>query len=101
MSTRLELSKDAIPILPDGVELRFDPVEKAWTVSVPARVVMPDDITIELLKRCDGKTPIATIIDDLAQAFSANPSQLKGDIDLMLQDLTDQGMVEVQLEVEL
>ncbi len=101
MSTRLELGREAVPTLPQGVELRFDPAEKAWTVSVPARVVMPDDITIELLKRCDGKTPISTIVDDLAQAFSANPGQLASDIDTMLQDLTDQGLIEVQLDIEL
>ena len=69
MATQPEISKNGVPSLPHGVELRFDPAEKAWTVSVPARIVMPDDITIEILKRCDGKTPIAAIVDELAQAL--------------------------------
>ena len=95
MSTRPEIADNAVPSLPQGVELRFDPAEKAWTVSVPARIVMPDDIAIEILKRCDGKTPISAIVDELAQAFSANPEQLALDVDAMLQNLAEQGMVTV------
>ena len=95
MTARAGFNDDAVPSLPKGVELRFDPAEKAWTVSVPARVVMPDDIAIEVLKRCDGRTPVAAIVDELAQAFSANPGQLAADVDAMLQDLAEQGMIEV------
>ena len=95
MSTLPELGDNATPSLPRGVELRFDPAEKAWTVSVPARVVMPDDIAIEILKRCDGRTPVSAIVDELAQAFSAEPAQLATDVDAMLQDLIDQGMVDI------
>ncbi len=99
MSIRPELAENAIPRLPQGVELRFDPVERTWTVSVPARVVMPDDIAIEILKRCDGRTSVSAIVDELAQAFSANPEQLTADVDAMLQDLAEQGMVEVEVEI--
>ncbi len=99
MPTRPELADNAIPSLPHGVELRFDPAEKAWTVSVPARVVMPDDIAIEILKLCDGRTSISAIVDELAQAFSANHEQLATDVDAMLQDLAEQGMVEVEIEI--
>lgn len=95
MTTRPEFTDSAVPSLPSGVELRFDPAEKAWTVSVPARVVTPDDIAIEVLKRCDGRTPIAAIVDELTQAFSASPDQVAADVDSMLQDLVDQGMVQV------
>ena len=96
MAFRPEFADSAVPSLPRGVELRYDPAEGAWTVSVPARVVMPDDIAIEVLKRCDGRTPISAIVDELAQAFSASPDQVAADVDTMLQDLTEQGMVEVE-----
>ena len=99
MSTRPELGENATPSLPRGVELRFDPAEKAWTVSVPARVVMPDDIAIEILKRCDGRTPVSAIVDELAQAFSASSDQVAADVDAMLQDLIEQGMVELDVEL--
>ena len=97
MTARPEFADSAVPSLPRGVELRFDPAEKAWTVSVPARVVMPDDIAIEVLKRCDGNTPISAIVDELTQAFSANADQVAADVDAMLQDLVEQGMVQVEI----
>ncbi|MEM7041724.1 MAG: pyrroloquinoline quinone biosynthesis peptide chaperone PqqD [Pseudomonadota bacterium] len=97
MTARPEFAHHAVPCLPRGVELRFDPAENAWTVSVPARVVTPDDIAIEVLKRCDGRTPISAIIDELAQAFSADPDQLAADVDAMLRDLSEKGMIEVEL----
>jgi len=95
MTARPEFAENAVPSLPRGVELRFDPAENAWTVSVPARTVMPDDIAIEVLKRCNGRTSVSAIVDELAQAFSADPQQLASDVDAMLQDLIDQGMVVV------
>lgn len=95
MSARPEFTASAVPSLPRGVELRFDPAENVWTVSVPARVVMPDDIAIELLKRCDGRTSISAIVDELTQAFSASPDQVAADVNAMLQDLFEQGMVEL------
>ncbi|MGI9509948.1 MAG: pyrroloquinoline quinone biosynthesis peptide chaperone PqqD [Geminicoccaceae bacterium] len=98
MTTRPEFTDDAIPSLPQGVELRFDPAANAWTVSVPARVVTPDDIAIEVLKRCDGRTSIKAIVDELAQAFSASPDQVTADVEAMLADLMEQGMIEVAAE---
>ena len=99
MTARPEFADNAIPSLPRGVELRFDPAENAWTVSVPARVVTPDDIAIEVLKRCDGRTSVKAIIDELAQAFSASPDQVTADVEAMLGDLMEQGMVEVEAEL--
>ena len=95
MNRRTEFVDSAIPSLPQGVELRFSPADNAWTVSVPARVVTPDDIAIEVLKRCDGRTSIAAIVDELTQAFSASSDQVAIDVDAMLQALVDQGMVEI------
>ena len=97
MTARPGFNDDAVPSLPKGVELRFDPAEKAWTVSVPARVVTPDDIAIEVLKRCDGRTPVAAIVDELTQAFSASSDQVAADVDAMLQDLVEQGMIQIEL----
>ena len=95
MNRRTEFVDSAVPSLQEGVELKFNPADNAWTVSVPARVVTPDDIAIEVLKRCDGRTSIAAIVDELTQAFSASSDQVAIDVDAMLQALVDQGMVEI------
>jgi pyrroloquinoline quinone biosynthesis protein D len=82
----------AVPALPRGVKLRFDKARDRWVLLAPERVLMPDDIAVEILKRCDGKTTLDGIVEDLAAAFSADPAQVEGDVRTFLQDLADKGM---------
>jgi pyrroloquinoline quinone biosynthesis protein D len=84
---------DAVPALARGVRMRFDKARDAWVVLAPERVLMPDEIAIEILRRCDGKARVAAIVDDLAQAFSAEPDQIAGDVRAFLQDLADKGLI--------
>jgi pyrroloquinoline quinone biosynthesis protein D len=84
---------DVVPTLARGVKMRFDKARDAWVVLAPERVLMPDEIAIEILKRCDGKASVAAIVDDLAQAFSAEPDQVAGDVRAFLQDLADKGLI--------
>ncbi len=56
---------------------------------------MPDNIAVEILKRCDGKAVLSGIIDDLAATFSAPREQVAKDVIAMLQDMADKGMVAV------
>ena len=95
MAERPEVTEDKIPSLPRGVKLRFDKARDAWVMLAPERVFMPDDIAVEILKRCSGQTALSSIIDDLAQTFSAPRDQVAKDVIAMLQDLADKGMVEV------
>jgi pyrroloquinoline quinone biosynthesis protein D len=84
---------ETVPTLARGVKMRFDKARDAWVVLAPERVLMPDEIAIEILRRCDGKASVAAIVDDLAQAFSAEPDQIAGDVRAFLQDLADKGLV--------
>ena len=84
-----------LPRLPDGVTLRFDRADDMWCISVPARTIMPDDITVEILKRCDGRTSVDTIVDELAQVFSADRQQVKQDVIAVLDDMRERGVVEI------
>jgi pyrroloquinoline quinone biosynthesis protein D len=84
---------ETVPTLARGVKMRFDKARDAWVVLAPERVLMPDEIAIEILKRCDGKASVAAIVDDLAQAFSAEPDQVAGDVRAFLQDLADKGLI--------
>ncbi|MGH1481646.1 MAG: pyrroloquinoline quinone biosynthesis peptide chaperone PqqD [Geminicoccales bacterium] len=95
MTERPEVTEDKIPSLPRGVKLRFDKARDAWVMLAPERVFMPDDIAVEILKRCSGQAALSSIIDDLAQTFSAPRDQVAKDVIAMLQDLADKGMVEV------
>jgi pyrroloquinoline quinone biosynthesis protein D len=93
MSGRVEVRADLVPALPRGVKLRFDQARKAWVLLAPERVLMPDPIAVEILKRCDGKRSVALVIDDLASTFAADRAQIETDVMAFLQDLADKGMV--------
>jgi pyrroloquinoline quinone biosynthesis protein D len=89
------LSPESVPALPRGVRLRFDKVRNVWTLLAPERVLMPDEIAVEILKRCDGEASVAAIVDDLARAFSAPREEIAADVQELLQDLADKGLVTV------
>ena len=71
----------SVPALPRGVRLRFDQARDAWVLLAPERVLMPDPIAVEILKRCDGKASVAAIVDDLATTFAAEREQIEADVD--------------------
>jgi pyrroloquinoline quinone biosynthesis protein D len=93
VSARAEVQDDAVPALPRGVKLRFDKARDAWVLLAPERVLMPDDIAVEILKRCDGQATVAAIVDELAEAFGAERDQVAADVRTFLQDLADKGML--------
>jgi pyrroloquinoline quinone biosynthesis protein D len=93
MSERAEVQDDSVPALARGVRLRFDQARSAWVLLAPERVLMPDEIAVEILKRCDGKASVAAIVDDLATAFAAPREQIETDVIALLQDLADKGML--------
>ena len=93
MSARPEVHDEAVPALVRGVRLRFDKARDVWVLLAPEKVLMPDQVAIEILKRCDGKATVSAIVDDLATTFSADRAQVAGDVQAFLQDLADKGML--------
>ncbi len=93
MSARVEVRAGLVPALPRGVKLRFDEARKVWVLLAPERVLMPDPVAVEILKRCDGQRSVAAVIDDLAATFAAERAQIETDVTAFLQDLADKGMV--------
>jgi pyrroloquinoline quinone biosynthesis protein D len=95
MSERPQVDDAAVPALARGVRLRFDKARDAWVLLAPEKVLMPDQIAMEILKRCDGKAKVTEIIEDLAVTFSADRDQVASDVRAFLQDLADKGMLSV------
>ena len=95
MSERPQVHDEVVPALARGVKLRFDKARDAWVLLAPEKVLMPDQIATEILKRCDGKATMAEIIEDLAVTFSADRDQVAGDVRAFLQGLADKGMLTV------
>ncbi len=83
----------AAPAFATGVKFRFDTVREAWIVLAPERLFLPDEQAIEILKLIDGTRTLGAIIDDLAARYQAPRALIAGDVETMLRDLADKGVV--------
>jgi pyrroloquinoline quinone biosynthesis protein D len=87
------LDSATIPRLKAHVRLQYSEARKQWIIQAPERVLMPDDIAVAVLKRCDGVATIGTIARALATEYEAPPDVVEADVRDMLQDLADKGVV--------
>jgi pyrroloquinoline quinone biosynthesis protein D len=81
------------PRLAPQIKLRFDEARQRWTLLAPERVLVPDEIAIEILKLCDGVATVGAIADTLAAKFEAPREEVGRDVIEMLQDLANKGML--------
>jgi pyrroloquinoline quinone biosynthesis protein D len=95
MTDALTISGDAIPRLPRGVRLRYDDVRSEWMLLAPERILKPDGVALEILKRCDGKATLDAIIDDLALAFGAERDEVGRDVREFLNGLAAKRILEL------
>lgn len=95
MSADHPFGDEVRPRLPRGVRLRHDRTRDAWVLLAPERLVMPDENAIEVLRLCDGKRTVAAIVDELAVMYSAEPAEIRADVEAFLIELRDQRMVEL------
>lgn len=95
MSADHPFGDEVRPRLPRGVRLRHDRTRDAWVLLAPERLVMPDENAIEVLRLCDGERTVAAIVDELAVMYSAEPAEIRADVEAFLVELRDQRMVEL------
>jgi pyrroloquinoline quinone biosynthesis protein D len=93
VSERLVIATSSVPRLPRHIKLRFDEARQRWVLLAPERVLVPDEIAIEILQRCDGVATVAAIADTLAQKYQAPRDEVERDIIELLQNLADKGTV--------
>ena len=94
-ATRAIIEDGSLPRLPQHGKLRFDQRRNRWVVLAPERVLMPDEVALEILKRCDGATSVSAIVDGLAEVYEASAEEIGGDVAELLQDLADKGFVQL------
>ncbi len=94
-ATRAIVADGSLPRLPRHVKLRFDQRRSRWIALAPERVLMPDEVALEILKRCDGATSVSTIIASLAGVYEASVEEIGEDVAELLQDLADKGFVQL------
>jgi pyrroloquinoline quinone biosynthesis protein D len=94
MSERM-ISDESRPHLAAHRRLRFDEQRKTWTVQAPERVFLLDDIAYAIVSRCDGEVTLAHIVDELCAAFEAPRDVVAGDVQKLVQDFADKGVMEL------
>src|SRR5437588_8501568 len=83
------IADDARPRLPRGVRLVHNEAQGGWVLLAPERIFKADAIAIEILKRCDGQTTLAAIVNDLAATYSAPRERIQSDVTALLTGLLD------------
>ena len=91
---RTIIEPSSVPRLPRGTRFRFDATRQAWVILAPERLMMPDEIAVEVLKLVDGVRPVSAIAEQLAKQYNAPPDEILADILVMLQELADDTVLE-------
>ena len=87
------LSSEVRPGLAPGVRLTFDKARDRWVVLAPERVLVPDETALEILQKCDGTKQLDAIVDELALTYSADRSEIEGDVRELLASLIEKRIV--------
>ena len=93
MQTRFQVHQGATPTMPTHVRLQFDQLRQKWVVLAPERVLWPDDVSVDILKLCDGKLTLGDIVDRLAADYGADRSEIDADVTEFLQGWADQRLL--------
>lgn len=88
-------SAEWVPRLPRGVRLRYDRARDRWVLLAPERIFELDEIGVEILKRCDGRTSAWELSDALALAFAAEPDEVRADVEAFLADFSDKRVLDL------
>lgn len=90
---RAIISLQSVPSLPKHVRIQFDPVRQTFAVLSPERVFWPNDISLDILRRCDGRSDVGHIIADLAAEYGAAEDEIASDVYAFLQEWADKLLV--------
>jgi pyrroloquinoline quinone biosynthesis protein D len=92
---RAMVSPQAVPALPKHVRIQYDPVRRAFAVLSPEKVFWPNEISLEILRRCDGRSPVEKIVTDLAREYNAPEEDVAADVTAFLQEWSDKLLVKL------
>lgn len=93
MKERVVIGDSSTPRLASHARMQFDKHRDQWVVQAPERLLVLDAIAHEILQRCDGNATVDAIIEDLAGKFAAPRDVIARDVNALLQDLADKGIM--------
>lgn len=92
---RAMVSLQSVPSLPKHVRIQYDPVRQAFAVLSPEKVFWPNDISLDILRRCDGRSTVGHIIAGLAADYDAEQEAVAADVVAFLQEWSDKLLVKL------
>ncbi|PAP98251.1 pyrroloquinoline quinone biosynthesis peptide chaperone PqqD [Mesorhizobium mediterraneum] len=92
---RAIVSPQSVPSLPKHVRIQHDPVRQAFAVLSPEKIFWPNDISLDILRRCDGRSTVGHIIADLAAEYDAEQEAVAADVVAFLQEWSDKLLVKL------
>ena len=87
-----EIALHAQPLLRSLYRLQWEEAQHAWVLLYPEGMVRLNGPAAEILRRCDGTTQVAVLVDDLERAFSA--TGLRDDVHEFLSEAASRGWIE-------
>ncbi|MFW6067317.1 MAG: pyrroloquinoline quinone biosynthesis peptide chaperone PqqD [Myxococcota bacterium] len=84
---------DAVPRFAPGVRLGRDRARDRWVLLAPERVVVPDAVCLDVLRRIDGRTPLRGIVQDLCAEYTAPSRVVARDVAGLVAALHGRGWV--------
>ena len=92
---RTVVTPRSVPSLPRHVRIRFDPVRNAFAVLSPERVFWPNEISLDILRRCDGSATVEGIVASLAAEYETTEEEISSDVTAFLQEWSDRLLVKL------
>ncbi|TIT24081.1 MAG: pyrroloquinoline quinone biosynthesis peptide chaperone PqqD [Mesorhizobium sp.] len=92
---RAIVSPQSVPSLPKHVRIQYDPVRQTFAVLSPEKVFWPNDISLDILRRCDGRSTVGHIIAGLAADYDAEQEAVAADVIAFLQEWSDKLLVKL------
>lgn len=86
---RAVATEASTPKFPHHVRMTFDEVRRKWVVLAPEKVLWPDEVSVDILKLCDGQRTISGIVDELAAAYSGDREVITRDVTEFIQEWSD------------
>lgn len=90
---RAVIGEASRPTLPRHVRLHFDPVRRAWALLSPEKILWPDEVSLAILRLCDGSRTVGEIASALAAEYDAPREEILGDVTAFLQEWSDRMLV--------
>jgi pyrroloquinoline quinone biosynthesis protein D len=92
---RAMASQRALPSLPKHVRIQYDPVRQAFAVLSPENIFWPNEISLDILRRCDGRSTVEEIVAGLAREYDAPVEEVATDVTAFLQEWSDKLLVKL------